>query len=165
MKKLILIPFILLVILNASARIRQTQDTSCVFLRNLKFKKGVDTIKIKAAYYDFHRSADEPTLKILNKKERLSFNDYVNSQIGASSISFTLEYCNKLYEGTLIRRIYDKAFVRKTKDIGLYMKDIIDMNNLKSGQVIYLKCLVFEDEALKDNSGLYFFTILDVEVI
>ncbi|MGF7038736.1 hypothetical protein [Mucilaginibacter lappiensis] len=164
MRKIVFVLFIIPFALNAMAQVRATQDASCTFLRSLKFKSGVDTIKIKASYYDFHISSDEPILKILNKKEKLFLNDYVDSQIGASSVSFTPEYCNGLYEGTLSRRIYDKTFVRKTKDIALHMKDMVDMNNLKAGQTIYLKCLVFEDEKLKDNSGVYFFTIVDVEI-
>jgi hypothetical protein len=52
MKILIALLFITSFSINAKAQTAVKQDTSCSFLKNLRFKNGVDTIVIKATYLD-----------------------------------------------------------------------------------------------------------------
>jgi hypothetical protein len=162
MKKIIFTFFVISLSFNARAQGTAIQDTLCSFLKNLKFKNGVDTIEVKATLDDYHRGSDEPVLKILGDEKKLLYSEYTNQKHGSSSLSFRPVNCQESYDATLSRKIYDKTFTRITNNIGAYIKDIVDMDNLKIGQVIYLKCIVFEENRFRDNYGTYFFTIIDI---
>jgi hypothetical protein len=165
MKKILLI---LLVVIgyasNASAQTSVTADTSCSFLKNIKFKNGVDTVVVKVLFRAYTEGSDEPRLKILADKKELSYGEYVSEDFGSNAFSFIPVNCTSRYDGTLSRKIYDKTFIRKTKDLNAYLKEVFDVDTLKHDEVIYLTCLVFEDQRTIDRSGDYFFTIIDLKV-
>lgn len=165
MKKLIFILFALVASSPSFAQQKIVIDTSCSFLKNLSFRNGIDTIQVKVVYHDFLEGSDESILKILDEEKKLNFNDYYSQKNGSSSsINFNLLNCDLSYEGTLSRNIYDKTFIKKTKSLNVYVKEIINMNDLRSGQLVYLTCVVFQDKTLIDKLGNYFFTIIDLRL-
>ncbi len=161
MKKIIITMIIVGVSFNVMAQETIIRDTFCDFLKAPKFKNGIDTIAVKATYNAVIRGAYGPQLKILANAKKIYYSEY-EDQDESYSLSFTPLNCDKLYQGTISRKIYDKTFVRKTNNLGEYVNDIVDMDSLKDGQVIYLKCIVFEDKKVYFNR--YFFTIVDIGV-
>jgi len=161
MKKIIVILFVIGFSFNATAQTTSMQDTTCSFLKNLTFKIGIDTIEVKATYDAFLEGSDQTFLTILADKKKLDFGEYM-SHDESNSINFTPIGCLQSYQGTLSRKIYDKTFVRKTRNIGEFMKEIVDIDKMKLGQVVYVKCIVFEDKDVFYNG--YFFTIIDLRI-
>ena len=162
MKKVIFHLIIVGLSVNAVAQKSIPRDTTFSFLKNLTFKNGVDTIEVKVTFDAILRGSDGTFLKLLADKKQVEFNEYVYDY-ESIALNFTPEGCNRLYQGTLSRKIYDKTYVRKSNNIGEYMKEIIDMNSLKIGQVMYLKCVVFEDQVVYYHE--YFFTIVDIRLL
>ena len=162
MKKIIFFLMITGLSVNAIAQKSIPGDTTCSFLKNLIFKNGVDTIVVKVTYNAIIRGSDGTFLKLLADNKQLQFNEYVDDY-ESIALYFIPESCKKIYQGTLSRKIYDKTFVRKTYNIGEYMKEIIDTDSFKIGQVMYLKCIVFEDPKVYYHK--YFFTVVDIRLL
>jgi hypothetical protein len=66
MKRLIFILFSIGLTVNSNAQTGVKNNTSCDFLRNLKFIHGLDTITAKATFNDLFRRPDYPILKKLD---------------------------------------------------------------------------------------------------
>jgi hypothetical protein len=163
MKKII---FILLItaswLSHVSAQVAVDGDASCSFLKDLKFKNGVDTIQVTAVVRAVIQGNEEPKLRILADKNELDEKEYLDEHFDSEALNFIPEGCTNRFTGTLTRKLYDKTFVRKTKDLGAYMKEVVDLDALQRGQKINLKCLVFEDQKTRNRLGNYFFTIIDL---
>ena len=140
----------------AQKRIRG--DTTCSFLKNLIFKNGVDTIEVEAKFRNFVEGPDAPYLRILANKKKLQYSEYVD-KYESCLLEFISISCDKSFAGTLSRKTYDKTFAKK---IG---REHIDFDKIKPGHMMFLKCIVFDEEKVRGSSGEYFFTIVDMRLL
>ncbi len=126
----------------------------------LNFKNGVDTVRLKVKYRETIEGPDQPSLLILAKKNELKYSEYVDGY-ASNAVAFTMFSCDKVFRAMLSRKIYDSTFTRASKDIGEYQRPYIDVDNLAEGQILYLKCVVYEDKEVFFKR--YFFTIIDID--
>lgn len=115
----------------------------CDFLGPLNFKNNKAIVVIKVTYSEFNRSGDEPIFATLAKKKKLRFSDYFSRCCGGSEIRFKPENCSKEYSGVL-----------------LHKKMNFNINKAKSGDTLYLTCLVYQGEKSYDN--IPFFTVINI---
>jgi len=130
--------------LAASAQTAIQRDTTCNFLKDIKFKNGIATITVNGYYDDYHRSGDEPYLMMLSRKKKLRYSDYGTSDAGCSGISFIPIGCSKRVDGAINRKVK------------------FDPDQIKEGDILRITCLVFEDKSVRNKRGRYFFVITGV---
>src|ERR1700761_3285981 len=138
MKSLLL--SILFIISSSIIAIAQ-QDTTCNFLKDVKFHNGTATIIVEGYYHDYHRSGDEPLLMYLSKQKKLNYYDYGSNDAGCSGISFVPVGCTRRADGPI---------KHKAK---------FDPAKVKDGDKLRITCLVSEDEKVRDRRKNYFFVI------
>jgi capsule polysaccharide export protein KpsE/RkpR len=153
MKTIIAIIFVVSQSLLGFANTHKKTDTLCNFLKHLKFKNGIDTIKIKVKYQSQFESPDYSILKKLNDEKILDYNEFgveSNGTESSSAISFTLENFLKIFDATTSKKVN---------------RDLV--NSLKPGQFIYLTCVVFDKDVGKhfypDSKFEPYFVIIDIE--
>jgi len=146
MNRFLLLGMLLAVVLpfTLAAQTNNQQDTTCNFLKDIKFKNGTATITVSAYYRDYHRSGDEPLLSILAKKKKLQYNDYDTPDAGCSAIGFIPIGCNKYTDGPISHKAH------------------FNPEKIKRGETLYLTCVAFEDKSVRAKQGSYFFVITGV---
>jgi hypothetical protein len=141
MIKSILTIFSLCFSINAIAQIEPSEDYNCSFLKNLKFKNGVDTIMVKAVFKDAAEMVKGGSIfKTLDNEKKLKSKQFTY-QIG-----FQPEGCLKIY--------YGPSNVKNPQLINA--PDII-------GKTVYIKCIAFEKREWEDR-GIPFFVVIDVTI-
>jgi hypothetical protein len=115
MKILIVLLFIGCFAINCKAQTLTSQDTSCSFLKNLKFKHGVDTLVFNAVYLDLVEPGPFTTYEeSFLKKRRVNLH-----KIGAE-LYFQPENCTKEFSASLMV-FADKEDFLDGENLGKYM--------------------------------------------
>ena len=167
MKSLVIILTVILYSDHVRAQNAVVQDTSCTFLKNLTFKNGVDTVEVKAVYQDFLKGSDYQILKALDREKKIIYKEYgvdTGEVENSRSLYFKPVNCQIFFEGTISKKIYNIPSALKSQNLADYSRTPIKIEDLPIGQIIYLKCLVFEDNRFRDNLGTYFFTIIGLNL-
>ena len=108
-------------------------DTNCGAFKNLKFKKGVDTIILKATYSEMVASTPGGSLfKTLDREKKL------NSKMFTYDLGIKPDGCSEI--------VYAPSSI-KTPGV------------LRNGKAYYFTCIVFENKAW-EYKGLPFFVII-----
>jgi hypothetical protein len=123
---------------NAMAKSPAIRDTSCNFLKKLKFKNGLDTLVVKTTYLEVANM-----IPISQRFETLDKEAKIKSKAFTYQLGIQPEGCSKIYYGPCS-----------------YKGNI---NNVRSGTVFYVTCIAFERHDL-EYKGVPFFVIIDVSV-
>jgi hypothetical protein len=139
-------------------------DTVCNLFTKINEKKKVDTIEFRAVYQGLTRGSDDEFLRELEKRKKLVFSEYVNKEYESTALDYSVTGCDKQFEGIISRKIDDQNYGVTNHDIGEYVNKV-DVDALEPGQLIVLKCAVFNDADLMDNEGHYFYTVIGLKKV
>ncbi len=120
---------IIVFVASSLCALAQSATDSCVFLKNLRFKNGRDTIIVKAVLRDFLEAPPRIITKDGHRPAiyKYRFSDY---------IAFQPEGCSKKY---MMPLLYSAA-----------AKDPFTANT-QLGITIYVTCIVFNENYLQDQ--------------
>jgi hypothetical protein len=128
MKSLIIALLIVGYSLNTIAQTIIQKDTTCSFLKNIKFKNGTDTVIIKATLVDI-TPAPPPIIDLKNPGRR------INKYKFNSELWFQPENCTEKYYAPLKDSAYDET--------------ILNASGL--GKIIYVTCVVFKEKTYRQG--------------
>lgn len=160
MKKVLFVFMLLCISFIAIAQQTISDSMGCGIVESIKFKNGIDTLEFTVLYRSSIPGSQDTRLTTLANRKQISANEYQDRNYESTYVEFMLPKCDRRFMGILNRKIYDRTFVRE--HISDYQTEIIDLNNLKTYQKVFLKCVVFEDQTLKDRRGSYFLAIIEL---
>jgi hypothetical protein len=129
MKRLIILLFAIGCSINGLAQAPASRDTSCDFLKNVKFKNGSDTVVVRATYWSITKIS--PGLIEIVKK---LYKGVIRHNTFSSQIVFYPENCSRTYQGPIVD--YDPR-----------------MLNSNAGITIYVTCVAFEGYPSDNDNG------------
>ena len=153
----------IIVAASAIAQKNTTDSGNCEILKNINFNKGIDTLEFEVLYLDFSPANQEHPLELLANKHELQLDEYLDKNYNGTTVAFSPLNCQREYQATLSRKIYDHTYVVKSKNIGDYNREYVNLNNLKTSQKLHVKCIVYEDTVTRNKHGGYFFTIIELK--
>jgi len=160
MKKLIFIFTLQCISFIAIAQETANDSIGCDVVNSIKFKGGIDTIEFTVLYRSDISGDQDPRLRVLSERKQILVDEYQDKNYESTYVEFMLPNCDRRFMGILNRKIYDRTFIRR--HIVDYQTEIVDLNNIKTYQKVFLKCVVFEDRSLKDRRGSYLFAIIEL---
>lgn len=163
MKKLFFTFICVALAATAIGQTRTTDSSDCKFLKNVTFKSGLDTLEFDVLFWAHSPANQQHPLELLANKHEILLDEYLDKNFQGSTLEFMPLSCRKKFQATLSRKIYDHTYVVRSKYIGDYREDYIDLNELKDLEKLHIKCVVYEDTAARNKNGGYFFTIIDLK--
>lgn len=139
MKKCFTTTFLVCVLLTGTTQMDVT-DSSCNFLKNLKYKSGKANIFVEATYLELGSISDEQILKKLEKDK------YLQAKNFGYAVAFKVKNCSKLYYVS-------------SQDRSPFANSLFTEQNPRS---VLLHCTVFRDYKLWDYQ---FFVINKIEQV
>ncbi len=136
--------------------------TGCDLLKDIHFKNGIDTIEFTVLYRSSVPGNQEFLLKLLVVKKQILLDEYLDKNYESSVLEFVPMSCDKRYQATLSRKIYDRTYINKVNNIKDYRQGYVNLDDLTTYQKIRLKCIVFEQKEARNKHGAYCFTIIDL---
>lgn len=133
------------IVFGTTAKAQQigpAESGNCSFLKGIRFRKGVDTIIVKATFRDAAEMIPGGiALETLDKEKKIK-SKYFDYQIG-----FQPKNCLKTYYGPT--NVHNRKLIFGKPSI--------------MGRMVYVKCIVFERHEWEDH-GLPFFVIIDIKL-
>ena len=161
MKKLRFIFALQCISFIAVAQETANDSIGCDIINSIKFKGGIDTLEFTVLYRSSISGDQDPRLPVLSERKQILADEYQNKNYESAYVEFMLPHCDRRFMGILNRKIYDRTFIRRRIDD--YQTEIVDLNSIQTYQKVFLKCVVFEDQGLKDRRGSCFFAILELK--